>query len=239
MATAAAGNYTNDQSFFRRMAVGMSVFIVFAFVQFSARGFVEIPAIPWWVHLHAIVFVGWLALFVTQNVLAERGSLALHRKLGWLGVGLVVAMVVIGSFTSIWAIELNRQPPFFTQPYFLALTHVGVLCFAGLVAAAIIRRRETEWHRRLMLAATAMLLEPALGRVLPMPLLGGDTGEWYVMIVQLAVLAIAMQHDRKHLGTVHPALLWGAAIVVGDHVAVSALAQFPPVIALAAGFAGA
>lgn len=240
MATAAAPlSYVDDQAFYRRMAVGISVFIIFAFAQFSARGFVDFPAIPVWVHLHAVVFVGWLALFITQNLLAERGSLALHRRLGWLGAGLAAAMVVLGSFVSIKAIELGRQPPFFTPHYFLALTHVGVVAFAALVTAAIIRRRETEWHRRLMLSATVLLLEPAFGRVLPMPLIGGEAGEWYVLVLQIAVLGIAMLHDRKLSGRVHPALLWGAGVVALSHAGTSALSRFPPVVALAQSIAGA
>jgi hypothetical protein len=191
------------------------------------------------VHLHAVVFLGWLALFVTQNVLAERGSLALHRKLGWLGAGLAALMVVLGSFTAIKAIELGRQPPFFSPHYFLALTHVGVAVFGALIAAAILRRRETEWHRRLMLSATILLLEPALGRLLPMPLIGGEAGEWYVLALQIAVLGIAMLHDRKLWGRVHSALLWGAGAIILSHAATSALSRFPPVVALAQSIAGA
>lgn len=232
MATAAAA-YRSDQAFFRRMAIALSLFIVFGFAQFSVRGFVDFAAIPVWVHLHGIVFISYLALFVTQNILAERGSLDLHRRLGWLTCGFVVAMVVLGSFTGIKAIELHRQPPFFSPPYFLALTNFGILVFAGTVAAGIVRRRETQWHRRLMLTATVLLLEPALGRLLPMPLLGGENGEWVVLGVQLLVMGIAMRHDRHTLGRVHPALLWGAGVIVFAHVAVSLLAHFPPVKLLA------
>jgi hypothetical protein len=233
MATAAPLDYTSDQAFYRRMAVGLALFIIFGFAQFSARGYVNFGAIPVWVHLHALVFVGWLALFVTQNLLAERGSLALHRRLGWWGAGLAALMVVVGSFTAIKAIELGREPPFFSPPYFLALTQVGVLFFAGLVAAAILRRRDTEWHRRLMLSATVLLLEPALGRLLPMPLIGGETGEWYVLVLQLAVLGFCMRHDRKARGRVHPALLWGAGAIVVCHLVTSGLSKLPAFVVLA------
>lgn len=239
MATAATITYTSDQAFYRRMAVGIAVFILFGFMQFSARGFVNFGAIPIWVHVHALVFVGWLALFVAQNVLAERGSLALHRQLGWTGAALAAVMVAAGSFASIKAIELGRQPPFFSPPFFLMLTHVGLLAFAGLVVAAIALRRDTQWHRRLMLATMILLLEPALGRVLPMPLIGGESAEWYVLAIQLVLFAVAMRHDRKHWGKAHPALLWGAGVVTATHVAVTVLAMTPPVVALAQSLAPA
>lgn len=239
MATSAAPAYLSDQAFYRRMAVGISIFIIFGFLQFTARGFTSFSTAPIWVHLHGAVFLGWLALFVTQNLLAERGSLALHRRLGWWGAALAALMVVLGMFTGWKAIELGRQPPFFSPSYFLALTQFGMLVFGAVIAAALIRRRETEWHRRLMLGATVLLLEPALGRLLPMPIIGAQAGELIAMVIQVGVLGIAMVHDRKLHGRIHPALLWSAGAVVGTHLMVAALAKFPPVIALAESIAPA
>ncbi|MBE7608299.1 hypothetical protein G6O43_25645, partial [Salmonella enterica subsp. enterica serovar 4:-:1,2] len=43
--------------------------------------------------------------------------------------------------------------------------------FAALIVAAIVRRRQTEWHRRLNFSGMALLLGPAYGRLLPMPFL--------------------------------------------------------------------
>lgn len=237
MATASE-RYLADQRFFLRMAVGLALFIVFGFAQFAARGLVDLAAVPVWVHLHALVFVSWLALFATQNYLAATGSLALHRRLGWLGVALAATMVVLGSYTGLKAIELHRQPFFFSPPYFLALTQVESVMFGGIVAAAIVWRRDTEWHRRLMLTATVLLMEPALGRVLPMPLTGGEAGEWLACLIQLGVLGIVWHHDRKTRGAVHPALLAGMVLVVLEHGTVSLLAHAPPVIALAGSIAG-
>ena len=227
MATIAPAGLGGDRGFYRRMAVGISIFIVFAFAQFSARGFVNFAAAPIWVHVHGAIFLSWLVLFITQNILAERNSLALHRKLGWTGAALALVMVALGSFIGIKAVELGRQPPFFTPPYFLALTQIGVLAFGSLILAAIMRRRRTDWHQRLMLSATVMLLEPAFGRLLPMPLIGAQTGEMIAMTLQVGVLAIAMVHDRKALGRIHPALLWGAGTVVATHLLITWLATTP------------
>lgn len=233
MATLAAASYSGDQRFYSRLAIGISVLIVFCFAQFGARGFVDYRMAPLWVHVHGVLLLSWLALFVTQNVLAERGALSLHRKLGWLAVGVATVIVPLTSFTGIMAIDLHRQPPFFDPPYFLALTQVEALFFAGAVAAAIMMRRKTEWHRRLMLSATVLLLEPAFGRLLPMPLLGVQLGEAIAAVLQVGILGIAMLHDRKHCGFVHPALFWGAAAVIVSHMLVSLLSQFPTVIAMA------
>jgi hypothetical protein len=156
-----------------------------------------------------------------------------HRKLGWAGLVLAIGMVLMGSFTAIKALELHRQPPFFDPPYFLALTHVGLAFFIATVVAAINARRQTEWHRRLMLIATVLITEPAFGRLVPIPLLGAEGGETLVAVLQIGVLAIAMLHDRRHRGSVHPALWWGVGLIVAMHISVSLFSRFPPVIAMA------
>lgn len=66
----------------------------------------------------------WLTLGFVQPALANANNLAMHRKLGWLGVGAAITVTVVGSYTGIMAIILDRQPPFFTPPY-LALTEIG------------------------------------------------------------------------------------------------------------------
>ena len=37
--------------------------------------------------------------YSTQTILATRGSIAIHRKLGWIGAAWIVAMVVLGWFS--------------------------------------------------------------------------------------------------------------------------------------------
>src|SRR5262249_42838814 len=57
---------------------------------------------PFVIHVHATVFSGWVLLFIAQAVFAATGQIALHRKLGEIGIyygfGLI-AMGVITAFT--------------------------------------------------------------------------------------------------------------------------------------------
>lgn len=218
------------------MAIGICAFIVLGFVQWTARGFVDVSAVPIWVHLHGIVMISWLALFVTQNALANSGALALHRKLGWAGLVLAMLIAPLSAYTGQMAVVMHRVPPIFSDPYFLALTHIEGTAFSATVLWAIVLRRQTEWHRRLMLTGLVIIMEPALGRLLPIPLLGAWS-EWTIMALQLAVLAIAMRHDQKFSGRVHPALWWGGAIVVAVHGAIMLAGQAPVVAAYAQGLA--
>ncbi|KHK92559.1 hypothetical protein [Novosphingobium malaysiense] len=220
-------------SFWARMAIGMSLFIVFGFAQFGLRGMVDYRHAPVVMHLHGIAMLAWLSLLTTQAVLAGRGGLALHRRLGWASAVMLPLIVILASVTSVAALRAGIYPPFFTAPYFLALVHVGVVLFAALVATAVARRGQMDWHKRLMVGSTILLLEPALGRILPMPFIM-PWGEWLVMIIQLGVLALILLHDRKDLGHVHPATIAvGLAVILG-HVLVELLAITPAWIAFTA-----
>lgn len=224
---------TREEAFWQKIALGMAIFIVLGFMQFAARGFVDVGRVPLHVHLHGAIMLGWLALAVAQPWLVHRDNLAAHRRLGRLGVALAALVVAIGSYTGISAAATGRQPPFFTPPYFLALTQVSVAIFGGLVIAAVVNRRRTQWHRRLMLGAMILILEPALGRVLPMPLMM-PWGEWAVLAIQLAVLGIVARHDLRAAGRVHPATVTVAAVLIIAHGLVETLAVTPAWAALAA-----
>lgn len=236
MATAAEGAACAEP-FWHRMAIGLAVFIVFGFLQFALRGFVDPVAAPFWVHVHGVAMLAWLALLIAQPTLVSRDNLARHRQLGRIGGLLALFITLLGIFTGIASLVLGRFPPFFTPPYFLALTVTESLVFGAMVGWAIRRRRATDWHRRLMIGATIVILEPALGRLLPIPLMG-PWAEPAVALCQLAVVAIVAGYDRRSRGAVHPATWAVAAVVIATRVAISLLAMTPPVIALAERLAG-
>lgn len=232
-----AGGATRDRPFFLRMIIGIAAVIVVGFAQFTARGLVNVGAVPLWVHLHALVMVAWLGLLIFQSSLVQRGNVMLHRQLGVLGVVLAAGLVVLAMFTGVRAIALHRVPPFFTDAFFLALTQVGMLIFAGTILAAVVNRNRPEWHRRLMIGALVLLMEPALGRLLPMPLMG-PWGEWVIMSIQLLTLGLVARHDRKRFVGIHPATLVSAVIVAFTHVAVTLASLTPFFIERAAEIAG-
>lgn len=217
---------TRDRSFWQKMTLGLSAFIVVGFAQFGARGMVDYRGVPLFVHLHALIMLAWLGLTVVQATLVQRDNLALHRKLGWAGAVLATAVVAMCSFVGIRIDQMGMQPPFFTPAYFMALTQLDAAIFGGMVVTAILRRRETEWHRRLMVGTLVLFMEPALGRLLPMPLIM-PWGEWLALAVQLAVLGILIRHDRKMHGAIHPATTAVVAIVVLSHCIIEILAISP------------
>lgn len=228
--------FMSDQIFFLRFALFLGVFILFGFAQFTARGFASPLSAPPMVHLHGGLMFGWVGLFIVQNLLVHRGQLAIHRKLGWTSVALVPVIVFTGIFVAVEAVRLNRVPPFFTDAYLLALTGISVLTFAAVVGWAIAVRKQVQWHRRAMLGAMIVLSEPALGRLLPLPLMNG-WGQWGTLVCQLLMVAVLAHHDRKVLAAVHPATRVVAVTILVSHIIFEALAVYPPFVAFAQGIA--
>lgn len=213
-------------SFWQKMAIGLSAFIVLAFAQFALRGMADYRHAPLVMHLHGAAMLAWLGLLVTQSLLAGHGGIALHRRLGWASAVMVPLIFVLVITLNVTAIRLGIQPPFFSPAYFLALGIVSVTMFALLVTMAVSRRDQPDWHRRLMLGSTVILLDPALGRVLPMPFIM-PWGEWLSLSIQLGVVAIVARHDRETTGRTHPATLAVAICAVLTHVLVELLAVMP------------
>ncbi|WP_052149245.1 hypothetical protein [Sphingomonas sp. Ant20] len=97
------------------------------------------------------------------------------------------------------------------RAFFLALD-LQIIGFAILAGWAIQLRHRSDWHKRLMLSATILIMSPALGRILPMPLMG-PSGTWAIFIATMAYLGAAMLFDAQLRGRVHLAYWWGAAML--------------------------
>ena len=56
---------------------------------------------PLRVHAHAIVFMGWVAIYLLQNVFVATGRMSLHRRLGWIAAVWMIPMVVLGCWVTV------------------------------------------------------------------------------------------------------------------------------------------
>lgn len=227
MATLAApGRATTDEGFFQKLAIAMAAVIVIGFSFHLAMGRSSFAS-PLIVHLHAVAFFGWTVLFVTQATLAGRGNLALHRRLGWLAAAWIPVMVVLGFLVTIHSLQTRGGPFFFDQRTFLIGNPMGLLTFAGIAAWAIVLRRRTDWHRRLMMCAMVGLTGPGFGRLLPMPFM--IPWAWFVagLIVPMIFPLIGMIADRRRTGAVHPAWWWGAGVFAASFCLAQAIAFSP------------
>jgi hypothetical protein len=93
---------SGEARFFFTMACIMAATIIagFGFNLVTGRSSFTMP---WLVHVHAWVMMGWLGLYVLQNSLIFAGNVALHRRLGWLSMLFLPAMLVMGLLIQIVA----------------------------------------------------------------------------------------------------------------------------------------
>ena len=59
------------------------------------------------IHFHATVYFGWLALFVSQAWLAASGRLALHMKVGRIGMIYGTAMILMAD---VYIVGIGQTP---------------------------------------------------------------------------------------------------------------------------------
>jgi hypothetical protein len=210
----ARANPVPESRFFATLAIVMAVVVVAGFATQFAMGRSTFAS-PLRVHLHAVAFMGWVALFVAQSQFAARGTMQLHRRLGWFALGWM-ALMAIAALWVIAAMARNGTVPFFFVPQqFIVTDPLIVVTFVGLTGWAIALRRRTEWHARLHICAMAALTAPAFGRLLPMPLLVPYAFEAAVVAGLVFPLA-GMIHDLRRRGAIHPAWIYGAGVVLAS-----------------------
>ncbi|MDB5685480.1 MAG: hypothetical protein JWR77_69 [Rhizorhabdus sp.] len=222
---------TVGRSFYLIMSLVMAAVIVAGFSNTVPEDFTHNPGLPLLLHVHGAVFTLWVFLFVAQPAFIARGSIQLHRKIGWIGAGLAAAMVIMGVAATLFAIRYDFVPSFFPRPIFLVMNMIGIAVFGGLVAAGVALRRKPEWHKRLMLCATVSILGPGLGRLLPMGSFGALAP--LVMFGVIGLFAFAGPvFDLIVRRRIHPAYVWGVAAILGSMAAIGPLAFSPPTAAL-------
>lgn len=220
--SSAYGGHSTESSFFTICAVIMALIIVagFSINLAMGRSTFAVPAI---FHFHAFVFFGWVALYVAQSFSIARGNIRLHRKMGRLAYVFIPAMVVLGTAISVTSLRRTGAPFFFDQREFMFSNVLMLLLFAILAISALRAPRSTGWHPRLMLTGMALLVNPGVGRLLPMPYM--IPYAWLGTTMLILIFPVAgMIADKRRTGRVHPAWAWGVGAIILTQIIADILA---------------
>lgn len=160
-------------------------------------------------HLHALLFTGWVLLFLVQAALVAGRRLKVHRRLGYASMALAAAMVVVGLRTAIESAARGAAPSGVDALTFLAVPVFDLVLFTGFVSAAFVKRRDKESHKRLMLLAYVSIITAAIARI------PGVLGLGPPVFFGLSFLFVVagMVYDRVSRGRIHRAYAWGAPII--------------------------
>jgi len=137
---------------------------------------------------------------------------------------------VAGVAVSVETLRRDGGPAGGDPRTFFAIPIGDIIVFGVLVTAAIVERRRSDAHKRLMLLATISLLTAAVARFLAQVGMGGPLGLF--LGTDLFVL-IVVAYDFISRGRVLPATLWGAAMVAGFKPLLYVLSGTAPWLALA------
>ena len=174
---------------------------------------------PLAVHFHAAVFVGWLALLTAQVGLVRTGNVALHRKLGLIGVVMVPAVVAMGLTVSYVMDNLQFGTPK-GDPPFLAIQLFDIVNFGCLASAALWLRRDSAAHKRLMLLATFCIADAGFARWwapgLEAQFGKAFFGEWMAYYLGDILLIVGLGlYDLASRRRLHPTYIVAAPFALG------------------------
>jgi len=201
----------HGERFFQKMA-----WVLFALV-ISGFGLMQLvipeatgPFTPL-IGIHAAILLTWFGLLIVQPTLIAAGKWQLHRKLGFASIAVAIGVVVLGYLTTRgafarpdWTIARLDQRG---SAIFPTMDLIG---FSIAYIVALVFRRSPAVHKRFMLLAGILMIDPAAARLvgtlgLPPPV---------ILLVHLGLLAALIVYDVRKLGRPHWASLAGLGIVV-------------------------
>ncbi len=164
------------------------------------------------VHLHGALFTAWMLLFIVQTALVASRRVAVHRRLGIAGAVLAAGMVVAGASVAVATAARGSAPPGMTPVAFLIIPLFDMILFATFVTIALLKRRDKEAHKRLMLLAYVSIVTAAVARLPGMLPLGPPA---FFGLSFLFVIAAGI-YDFATRGRVHRVYLWGGALIAAS-----------------------
>lgn len=201
-----------DERFFLIASAIMVVVVVAGFLTLLLRG-ISTFAAPWPVHVHAVLFMGWVGFFMMQVWFAITERVHLHRRFGWIAALYMPVLLIVGALILFRMMRNAAVPPFWTYSYFMVMNLMSLLAFAALTIAAIAWRKQTQWHRRLMFCAMAALVITPVNRLTPDAVLA----EYMSLGSALAILLFplfGMAADWRRDGRIHAAWFWGLGALI-------------------------
>jgi hypothetical protein len=173
------------------------------------------PGLPLYLHVHAALLTAWFVLPVVQSWLVASGRTHLHRRFGWVGLAIGIALIPAAVLATLRSVPRLKAAPAGPDDAGLATLVVGDLAtalvfFPLMLGFALLKRGTPDVHRRWMYLTSLLLLGPALGRFVFV---------WNQLLLAVAFspltwVAALIVYDVKALRRVHPATWWGVGALL-------------------------
>ncbi len=212
------------EPFFFAMGLILVAIVIGGFVPLALSRPGGFTAIPFLLHVHGAVFLSWFLLFCYQARLVGAGNVRLHMKLGKASIGLAVAMAVLGYAVMHGA---YARPDFsiagMSPAASMMFPFTDIVNFVIAYSLAFLHRRNAPVHKRLMLIACILIIDPAAAR-----LVGNIGGPWPAILgLEMGLfLAVGIYDVRTRRRPSWPLML-GVTLFVAAMVAKLTVAQTP------------
>lgn len=211
---------TDERLFFMGMAAAMAIvtFVGFAPTYYLAGSYApRTPALTPTVHLHGALCTAWILFLMLQTGLVAAGRRDVHRAAGVAGIALAIAVVATGLFVAAHSerrVHTAATDGTMADPYVFFVFPVTVATiFALFVTLGVLNRRRPDYHKRLMILATASMIGPALARIFGRTTTIVPSAIGALVLVNLFIIALAV-HDIRTRGRLHPATLWAGGFLI-------------------------
>jgi hypothetical protein len=210
------------------LAISATVYLGFWFTYFGPQIAGTYPQAALTVHLHGWSFFAWYLLFPVQAALIHTRRVRLHRTLGSLSVALTTVMAATGLLVigvRMEAALASSQPSFWSL--FGPMIFATLVLFTGFYTAALVLRRQSAYHKRLLIVASAAGMGAAAFRII------GATFGPVIWAAPLGILATnlfivwGMVYDHLREERVHRAYRIGLLVCVGVELGVWMLTPTP------------
>jgi len=148
------------------------------------------------IHIHAVVFSGWIILFFLQSYFILKRNLSLHMRMGKLGIYYGILIMVVGLVTSVVRGEFHDEMVNEAAAFFSRVTGIrDVIVFGLLFYLAMQFRNKPQIHKIWILGAATYLLVPAVTRANAF-LFHGNEWSFYLLWLLPVVLGLVVELQR-------------------------------------------
>ena len=146
----------------------------------------------------------WTLFLLTQSILIRRKNLKLHRKIGWAGPWLAIAVAVSTVATGVYVLrrDVAAGGGHVAVSSFLGTLFTSII-FTALVTAGIVYRKQPEIHKRLMLLAMISVSWAAFGRFRHYFPPFEQSLLVFQGIIPLSMILVAMLWEKFTKGRIH------------------------------------
>ena len=172
------------------------------------RAFFDVPDIPLYVYGHGAALTAWFIWFCVQTTAVNYGRVALHRRLGVVGITIGILVILSGTISAMGLAPRLLEKYGNIDSDFFRITgvvwgNIGMMvAFTGFLVAAVLNRRKSEIHKRLMYLASIGIILPAFGRIAKFPMI--DLPEPPLAFAGLLTFLVLLGiFDKINTGSIH------------------------------------